>query len=1059
MNSTSEVLAKIARPRSRHVFERTGLFDKLDGLLEASAVWVSAPPGAGKTTLLSSYLRKRGATCLWYLMDEGDRDPASFFWYLRLASKQFAPGAEDELPSYTSAYRGGLKTFALRFFEKLYLLLPPDFLIVLDDYHAVDGNDIDKVIGQAISALPSYGNIVVSSRESLPEECCRLVVNGRLALLESDSLRLTPNEVKGIAAKHQVKLSESQLDQLVVSLDGWAAGLIFQLPGLGRYEIVDDVDLNGYHETMFGYFANEVLGKQDSKTYELLVQLSLLPLITHKLARQLTGDESAGMLLNWLHRNNYFVDLQILEEPTYRFHNLFRSFLLDRLEQIRTGPELKLLRTKAGALLEESGHRSAALDLYESAGVWDKAAKIICADAVGKYRQGRFETLQEQIIRVPLELRNDYPWLEYWLGMSRVIISPRAAPPCFFSSFDSFRSAGDNRGALAAWSGAVYAMLIQWEDMKPINDWISVGEQLFDDLGEFPADAVGAQALSAMCSALSVCRPDNSRLPAYVNQTHALLLASDNTTFRLMGCNFLAIYYVWQGNVTKARLLINALNPESGDQGCSPAHRVMWAAARSWVELGAGDPQNSLAVISGAKQVTQRYGVHLFDHKFAGMEVQANLLLGRSDLARDALTRYMELLPGQANFLQFHAHFLSAWRNWLHGNVNAAVEALAIAAQFLELAGQPPILVAKVSIARAILAHEKGNELEAQSGLESARAVAEHVNSYWLRYHCYLVAADFALARDQKDLCLQLLQEAFSVGQSHGLLVTDWWNRNSMGKLCLFALQHDVEPEHTRQVIRKSQLEPPDGAGTSAVWPWRIRIELLGSFRLEIDGVPSTQHMRKHVRAMELLKCLAANHRPRLSIARLCDMLWPDADGDDARNSLKTTAHRLRKLLGAREALIIRDGFISLNPAWCWSDVRAFTTLVKVPKSSDAHVASLRAALRLYRGQLLEEEDSAPWMLTAREHLRKLEHDIIMEIGVRYESKFRWDKAIRIYKKGLSHDVLDEQVCRHLMICYRQSGRDAEALWAYELCKVQLQEQLARNPSSKTQKLAEAIVR
>jgi hypothetical protein len=68
-------------------------------------------------------------------VDENDADIATLFWYMRLAMREVSPRDYLQLPAYTSAYRGELSAFALRYFEKFYALLPPDFSIVLDDYH------------------------------------------------------------------------------------------------------------------------------------------------------------------------------------------------------------------------------------------------------------------------------------------------------------------------------------------------------------------------------------------------------------------------------------------------------------------------------------------------------------------------------------------------------------------------------------------------------------------------------------------------------------------------------------------------------------------------------------------------------------------------------------------------------------------------------------------------------------------------------------------------------------------------------------------------------------
>ena len=58
-------------------------------------------------------------------------------------------------------------------------------------------------------------------------------------------------------------------------------------------------------------------------------------------------------------------------------------------------------------------------------------------------------------------------------------------------------------------------------------------------------------------------------------------------------------------------------------------------------------------------------------------------------------------------------------------------------------------------------------------------------------------------------------------------------------------------------------------------------------------------------------------------MSRLCASLWPDADGDAARNSFDNALHRLRKLLGDDHHLPLRAGGLSLDGRTCWTDVAA----------------------------------------------------------------------------------------------------------------------------------------
>ncbi len=85
MKKPPKQIAKLLVPKISGVMLRDRLFARLDSCRQQAAVWVSGPGGAGKTTLISSYLSRKTTLSLWYQVDEGDNDPATFFYFIKLA--------------------------------------------------------------------------------------------------------------------------------------------------------------------------------------------------------------------------------------------------------------------------------------------------------------------------------------------------------------------------------------------------------------------------------------------------------------------------------------------------------------------------------------------------------------------------------------------------------------------------------------------------------------------------------------------------------------------------------------------------------------------------------------------------------------------------------------------------------------------------------------------------------------------------------------------------------------------------------------------------------------
>ena len=155
-------LGKTTRPSLAGVLPRQRLFAELDRGRSGQAVWISGPPGCGKTTLAASYFDHAAIPCLWYQMDDGDADVATFFYYLRLAAEDLAPGHPESLPVLGPEYYAGLPVFTRRYFQSLYARLKPPFAVVFDGYHEVPAaSELHEVMRVALGELPAGGCAVI----------------------------------------------------------------------------------------------------------------------------------------------------------------------------------------------------------------------------------------------------------------------------------------------------------------------------------------------------------------------------------------------------------------------------------------------------------------------------------------------------------------------------------------------------------------------------------------------------------------------------------------------------------------------------------------------------------------------------------------------------------------------------------------------------------------------------------------------------------------------------------------------------------------------------------
>jgi LuxR family transcriptional regulator, maltose regulon positive regulatory protein len=198
MTKKAPAPAKLTRPRLYAAVARERLFALLDARRSQPVIWIAGPPGGGKTTLVTSYLEDRQLPGLWYQVDGGDGDPATFFYYLRQAALTWAGKKRVKLPLLTPEYLSDLPGFSQRWFRELFTLLPQNAVLVLDNYHelALD-SAFHAVIQEAAGEIPESINLIVISRAEPPAEFAQLLAGQNLTVLGCEELRLTLEETRG----------------------------------------------------------------------------------------------------------------------------------------------------------------------------------------------------------------------------------------------------------------------------------------------------------------------------------------------------------------------------------------------------------------------------------------------------------------------------------------------------------------------------------------------------------------------------------------------------------------------------------------------------------------------------------------------------------------------------------------------------------------------------------------------------------------------------------------------------------------------------------------------
>lgn len=223
------------------------------------------------------------------------------------------------------------------------------------------------------------------------------------------------------------------------------------------------------------------------------------------------------------------------------------------------------------------------------------------------------------------------------------------------------------------------------------------------------------------------------------------------------------------------------------------------------------------------------------------------------------------------------------------------------------------------------------------------------------------------------------------------------------------------------------------------------------------------------VKQKALLAVLLLRHGDVVSSDRLIEEIWGDDPPADAQTALQAHVSRLRKLLepehsGAPTLLITRaPGYVlSIDPGQL--DVRRFETLVAAGRrhldegDPGQATARVREALELWRGRPLADLENEPF---AASTARELDEAWLEALETRVEADLALGRHAELTPELTTlvrRHPLRERLRAQLMLALYRSGRQADALGAFDDGRRLLGEELGLEPGMRLRRLQAEIL-
>lgn len=1063
---------KFLLPRlSRGYLPRPHLVQWLDNHLDGRLVLISAPAGYGKTSLLAEFASKTQLPVAWYQLDNSDSDPYTFITCLIEAHRRMHSSTLSEKsaigqnawalldnPQASIEPRQVMTVLINELAEEFTL----PYLVVMDDYHYITSFFVHQLVDFILENASPNLHLIIATRNDPPLSLARLRARGSLAELRTNDLRFREDEVTDLMLQEVPGLSLESLSLMNDKTEGWAAALQIVRSSLSGADVRVATNvisgLSGSQRFVFEYLTEEVFRRQPTDRQQFLLRTSVLTQMDNASCNAVAHVRDSQQVLEQLEEQNLFVTSLDPQHQWFRYHFLFREFLLSKLR--REQPDiLQQLETDAGHYYDAQFEWETAFQHYIQSGDPGAAARCACNFAADFVERGRTEALHRYLSSLSNEVMCSFPELLLQHGnVHRRMGNVGLAVNAYEKSQAAFANQGDASG---------------------VSRSLTCLAEVERSQGNYhAAEELATQALIAAPNIDHACRAE------------ALIALAKSTGF-LTGMD--RGRSLAEQAVEESRLAGDTLTLLARASFLQSLGQICW-----W----SGDPQ-------AAVEYTQE-ALRLAPDELSPMAAQAYILLVSPHLywrEFQVALHYAERGLGIAQTLHLNELLPAAYTAM--GNVLTRLGEMARAEstlkQSLELAGQLGTASYEQIMATGYLALN----LCTQGRVDDAWQLAEgalwvyrgHPDAYEV-YVCRSVLADTALDKGMLDRAEKLYQELVEVGERRqfriplslvylGLayiyLVTDhqqigiqYANRalqliEPTGAFQLFLDQGErsrvvctalVEAGQKTKFVERvldNLPAPHRKAIISFADSSAIVVRCMGSFKVDLGGVELTHERWVSSKARDLLAYFVTFRSEHIPAEKAFEAIWAEKPGR-GMTAFHTALSRLRNALKTSESsprlVLVESGEYHLDSARFNIDVDEFdAALANARAASDSDLAAswIEQAINLYQGEYLQNL-YYDWLFPERTRIAQEYLGMLRQLADYHFTHERYTRSLDLLHRALRMDNLLEDLHCQVMRLYAAIGDRAGLMLQYQELRDVLASEMEIEPLPSTKKLYDRLL-
>ena len=382
--------SKLSVPRPRPGFvSRAGLIEKARGG-GCRVIGVTAPAGYGKSTLLVEWALAEDRPVVWVSFDRLDDDPALVLSLLASACARAWPADAGLIANVSGVGVSVLGRAAPRL-ASVFRASPVPFVVMLDDLHELRSPACHDVLSVVISGIPPGSQLVAASRFEQPH-LPRLRASGDALEFMAADLALDAAGAEQIFSQAHVSLTRELAAAVTERTEGWPAGL-YLAAVIAAGNDGEPVTVSGDDRWVADYLYRESLARLPEGVQRFLRRTAVLDQLSAPLCEAVLAESGAQEQLRGLEASSLFLIPLDRRREWYRYHALFREFLLGELRRIEPDAVMKL-HLRAADWYESSGSPAMALEHLLNTTERDRCVRLVTELILPVYQAGQMSTVQ-----------------------------------------------------------------------------------------------------------------------------------------------------------------------------------------------------------------------------------------------------------------------------------------------------------------------------------------------------------------------------------------------------------------------------------------------------------------------------------------------------------------------------------------------------------------------------------------------------------------------------------------------------------------------------------------